>query len=380
VKSICFVVATPFTANAFLLEHIKQFSLTYKVTLCLNLKLYPLSAGFDLKKIQAINIPIERKINLFKDLRALFFLFILFKKERFDVVHTISPKAGLLGMIAGYLSKTQNCFHTFTGQVWVNLSGSSKLFFKVIDRFICKLATQVFADSQSQIDFLLAEGICRKSEICLLGHGSIAGVNLSRFKPDGEARKSFRDSLSAVEDDLIFLFVGRVCRDKGVFDLLAAFNKIAINSEKGLYLWMVGPDEEGIGPELKAMFPKLKNKVVWIGPSFEPEKYMAAADVLVLPSYREGFGSVIIEAAACKIPAIAYATEGTIDAIEDRRTGLLVKKFDVEDLVLNMNLLIANAHLRLTLGMNAYERAVKSFSSVVVTAAWLVFYQKVLAK
>ena len=339
-----------------------------------------MSPGFDLKKIQVIDIPIERKVHFFKDLAALFSLFSLFNKERFDVIHTVSPKAGLLGMLAGYLSQTKNRFHTFTGQVWANSGGLSKTFFKAIDRLICRLATKVFADSQSQIDFLIAEGVCNKSEITVLGNGSISGVNLLRFKPDSAARKNCRDSLAASENDIVFLFVGRVCRDKGIFDLLAAFDKMSSHFEKNIYLWIVGPDEGDIGPGLKEMYPDLKSHVKWIGASFEPEKYMAAADIFVLPSYREGFGSVVIEAAACKIPAIAYVTEGITDAIEDQQTGLFVRKYDVEDLASNMNLLAVNADLRQMLGKNAYERVLRSFSSDAVTAEWLTFYQKVLLK
>jgi glycosyltransferase involved in cell wall biosynthesis len=377
-KSICFVVTTPFTANAFLLEHIKKLSLIYKVTLCLNLKLYPLSPNFDLKKIQIIDVPIERKINLLKDCRALLVLLSIFKKERFDVVHTVSPKAGLLGIMAGYLSQIKNRFHTFTGQVWVNLSNPSKAFFKAMDRLICKMATQVFADSQSQIDFLVTEGICKKSEISLLGCGSISGVNLARFKPDAIKRSSYRKALSAQDGDIIFLFVGRVCRDKGIFDLFAAFNEIYTNFGKKVYLWVVGPDEGAVVPELEVMYSELANQVKWIGPSFEPESYMAAADILVLPSYREGFGSVVIEAAACSIPAITYVTEGITDAIENNRTGLLARKYDIKDLVLKMDLLVANVDLRIQLGENAYERAITLFSSDAITAEWLTFYKKLL--
>ena len=150
--------------------------------------------------------------------------------------------------------------------------------------------------------------------------------------------------------------------------------------EKSIYLWIVGPDEGDVGSGLEEMYPKLQNQVKWIGPSFEPEQYMAAADIFVLPSYREGFGSVVIEAAACKIPAIAYVTEGITDAIDDHQTGLLVSKYDIEDLVSNMNLLAVNADLRQMLGKNAYERVLRYFSSDTVTAEWLTFYQKVLLK
>lgn len=363
-----------------MLEHIKQLSLIYKVTLCLNLKLYPLSPDFDLKKIQIIDVPIERKVHFFKDLRALVFLFSIFWKARFDVVHTVSPKAGLLGMMAGYLAQTKYRFHTFTGQVWVNLGGPSKSFFKVMDRLICKMATQVFADSQSQIDFLVSEGICKNSEISLLGYGSISGVNLLRFMPNAIRRDGYRNSLLAGPNDVVFLFVGRVCRDKGIFDLLAAFKQISSNVDKSIWLWVVGPDEGGVEPELKVMYAELHNQIRWIGPCFEPENYMAAADVLVLPSYREGFGTVVIEAAACGIPAIAYKTEGITDAIENHVTGLLAKKYDINDLAYKMKELAINTYLRVSLGEGAYVRATKLFSSKAVTTSWLIFYKKILSK
>ncbi len=363
-----------------MLEHIKQLSLIYKVTLCLNLKLYPLSPDFDLKKIQIIDAPIERKINFFKDIRALVFLFTIFRKARFDVVHTVSPKAGLLGMMAGYLSQTQYRFHTFTGQVWVNFSGTSKSFFKAIDRLTCKMAIQVFADSQSQIDFLVSEGICKNTEISLLGYGSISGVNLLRFMPNQIRSDLYRNSLLAAPNDVVFLFVGRVCRDKGIFDLLAAFKKISSNMDKKIWLWIVGPDEGGVESRLKVMYSELHDQIKWIGPCFEPENYMAAADVLVLPSYREGFGTVVIEAAACRIPAIAYETEGITDAIENQRTGLLARKYDINDLALKMKELAINSNLRLNLAEYAHERTIRFFSSKAVTTAWLNFYKKILSQ
>lgn len=349
------------------------------MTLCLNLKLYTLSPDFDLKIIQIIDVPIERKVHFFKDLRTLILLISIFRKARFDVVHTVSPKAGLLGMMAGFFSQTQYRFHTFTGQVWANFGGPSKLFFKAMDHLICKMATQVFADSQSQIDFLVSEGICKNSEISLLGYGSISGVNLLRFIPNAIKRDGYRNLLLAGSNDIVFLFVGRVCRDKGIFDLMEAFKQLSSNVDKNIWLWIVGPDEGGVEPELKTMYPELQNQIKWIGPCFEPENYMAAADVLVLPSYREGFGTVVIEAAACRIPAIAYKTEGIIDAIENNVTGLLARKYDINNLALKMKELVINADLRMRLGKSAYERAIKLFSSDAVTTAWLIFYKKILS-
>jgi glycosyltransferase involved in cell wall biosynthesis len=378
VKSICFVVATPFTANAFLLEHVKQLSLLYKVTLCLNLSLYPLSEDFDLKKVRVINIAIQRRIHPIKDIVTLFALFNVFRKEKFDAIHTVSPKAGLLGMLAAFFSGTKNRIHTFTGQIWATSNGLSKYFYKSIDRIICWLSTNAFADSQSQIDFLISEGVCKKNMIQMLGSGSISGVNLERFIPDDEVRREYRNLMGAHQNDIIFLFVGRICRDKGINDLLAAYEKIQNQVKERNYLWIVGPDEENITSLLRNRYPKLQNQITWCGPTNAPEKYMAAADILVLPSYREGFGNVVIEAAACKIPTIAYKTEGIVDAIEDKQTGLLANKYDIENLSSLMELLATNTNLRKNLGHNAYERVITMFSSKVVTAAWISFYQKIL--
>lgn len=378
-KSICFIVATPFTANAFLLDHLKQLSLLYKVTLCLNLKLYPLSPGFDLNKIQIIDIPIERKVHPLKDLKTLFFLYFLFRRIHFDVVHTISPKAGLLGMLAASLGLIEHRFHTFTGQVWANSKGIQRSFYKLIDRLICRLATSVFADSQSQINFLVEEGICQRKQITMLGAGSISGVNIDRFRPDRDTRIAYRKSLCASEKDIVFLFVGRLCRDKGVYDLLAAFDECSADLKGRKFLWLVGPDEEGLGAALRAIYPHLENQIKWIGPTLKPEIYMAAADILVLPSFREGFGSVVIEAAACKVPAIAYKTEGIVDAINDHQTGLLAKKYDVNDLASLMKLLSSDEGLRQTLSVNAFVRARTCFSSRIVTEHWVNFYKKVLS-
>ena len=379
-KSICFVVSSPFTANAFLLEHIKQLSKFFTITLCLNLQLYPLSCDFDVEKIRIVNIPLERKIHLLKDAEALFRLFMLFRTEQFDVVHTVSPKAGLLGMLAAFIAQIKNRFHTFTGQVWANAKGVPRKFYKLIDKLICHLATEVFADSQSQINYLVAQGICKTETISMLGVGSISGVNLGRFKPDFKVRSKYRKLMGAVEKDIVFLFVGRLCADKGVNDLLLAFKKNYPHFKKRGFLWLVGPDEAGMEALLKPVFPELQKQVKWIGPSFEPEKYMAAADILVLPSYREGFGNVVIEAAACKIPSIAYQIDGIVDAISDGCTGLLVPKYDINSLSDQMYLLAIDSELRQTLGNNAHERASMYFSSQIVTANWLSFYKKLLIR
>lgn len=374
IKSICIIVSSPFTVNGFLINHLTELSKIYAVTLCVNLSAYELSPILNVSSINIVNIPIERKISIFSDINTLRLLFNLFRRNQFSSIHSITPKAGLLALVAAYFAKIQNRFHTFTGQIWVKRSGISRGFFRRIDWLISKLATSVFADSASQIDFLVHEGICEASKIALLGPGSISGVDLQRFHPNKLKRDELRQEFSVCEDSCVFLFVGRLCQDKGIFDLLEAYAKLAAEHSK-TSLWIVGPDEEGIVHKLRHSSFPLINSVRWIGQTFTPESYMAAADILLLPSYREGFGSVIIEAAACGLPAIAYRIDGVVDAIVDGETGVLVDLGNVEGLHHQMQYLMLDHKARSVMGDLARVRARNEFSSAVVTQAWLNFYQ-----
>lgn len=374
-KKICFVVTTPFTANAFLIDHFAELSKQYQLTLCANLDLYDLSPKFKKFELQIMHVPLERKVSFYKDLKAWWILFRIFSSHQFDSIHSITPKAGLLSMSSAFIARVPVRIHTFTGQVWINRSGFSRFFFKFFDWLIVKFATLIFADSASQIRLLIKEKICSQSEINLLGFGSISGVSLNRFKPSQDLRRSIRESFNVKEEECVFLFVGRLCRDKGIFDLVSAFVKLA-SFHKGAALWIVGPDEEEIQKRITEKIGDSILNIKWVGSTFNPESYMAAADVLVLPSYREGFGSVIIEAAACGLPAIAYRINGVIDAIEDRVTGYLVKVADVNELTQSMKLFFLDQQLRLALGNAAKTRAYERYSSDIVTRAWLYFYNE----
>lgn len=370
------MVTTPFTANAFLVEHLKALSLRYQVSLCLNQSLYPLLPDFENSGVRIIHVPIERKFSPLSDLKALRSLLSIFTKEQFISVHTLTPKAGLLGMLSACLCSVPNRLHTFTGQVWVNENGFKRWFYKNIDRAIIFFSTQVFCDSSSQSQFLQDEKIVKKNSISVIGGASISGVNLSRFNPQADQKFDIHFSMLDSQEHFNFLFVGRIARDKGIFDLIEAFIGISQENPRAR-LWIVGPDEEGLRAQIKYKFPKL-NGVLWMGSSTTPEVLMAKADVLVLPSYREGFGTVIIEAAACKTPAIAYRIVGVIDAIEDGYSGILVNKGDSKALELAMKSMMLNPDLVLQMGEHAYQRAMVSFCSKNITDSWLNLYESIV--
>jgi glycosyltransferase involved in cell wall biosynthesis len=374
--SLVFVATTPFAVNAFLRSHLLALAEIHEVTLCVNTTVYPLVEEVA-RAVHVRNIDIARKIAPWQDLRALFQLLRCFREIRPVTVHSLTPKAGLLAMLAGWLARVPWRFHTFTGQVWATRTGFGRFLLKGIDRLIALCASQVFADSASQCRFLEDEGVVRRGAISVLGQGSVAGVDLARFRPDPMARATLRAETGIADTDPVFLFVGRLVRDKGVFDVVAAFAALSARHQRW-ELWMVGPDEEMLQAVLRAEGERLGARIRWFGATPAPERYMAAADVFVLPSYREGFGSVIIEAAACGIPSIAYRIDGVIDAIVDGRTGLLVDKGHVQGLSDAMNRLGAKSSSRKTLGEAAHLRAASEFSSASVTTAWLDFYSSVV--
>lgn len=372
-KSVCFVVTTPFAVNAFLLGHLKALAQRYRVSLCVNAGDYPLSNAID-PRVRILNIGIRRKFSPLSDLWVLWRLIALFRRERFDSVHSMTPKGGLLGMLAAKAVGIPRRFHTFTGQIWANRSGLTRTLFKWVDCVIAWAATHVLADSASQCKFLEVEGIALKKGVAVLGQGSVCGVDAARFCPDPATRRNTRKELAVSDEACVMLFVGRIARDKGVFDLVRAFVQLSLRHPSAA-LWVVGPDEEGLSTELRTLAISCADRIRWTGPSFEPEKYMASADFLVLPSYREGFGMVIIEAAACGIPSVAYRIDGVSDAVREGETGVLVTKGDTDELRVAMESLLADSNVRCRLGERAAMRVRSDFSDVAVTTAWMEFYK-----
>ena len=375
---LVFVATTPYAVNAFLRVHLITLAESHEVTLCVNTFAYPL--GEEIAKVVTVHhIDIVRKISFWKDLCALMQLIRCFLAIQPATVHSMTPKAGLLAMLAAKLVGIRWRFHTFTGQVWANSVGHSRYILKMIDKLIVLCASQIFTDSESQCRFLEKEHVVRSGGATVLGHGSVAGVDLLRFRPDESSRLTFRREISVSITDIVFLFVGRLVRDKGVFDLVDAFGLVSIDFPSW-ELWMVGPNEDGLQAELEMRGRQIGARIRWFGSTTSPELYMASADVLVLPSYREGFGSVVIEAAASGIPSIAYRVNGVIDAIEDKLTGLLVDKGDISGLAQVMKRLGVEKELRKDLGEASLKRAEKDFSSLAVNAAWMDFYSEVLRK
>jgi len=376
-RRICIVVSDFMTVQAFLQDQIRALSEAYEITVVANTDdrdaLHRLGLNAEL-----VSVSIPRAVHFWRDARGLLSLYFLCRKRKFDLIHSITPKAGLLSMAAGRLDGVPTRVHTFTGQVWATASGLTRRLLKLADQLTAFCATQVLADSTSQLKFLIDEDVVGVSKCRVLENGSISGVDVSRFRPDAAARRRVRDEASIQEDALVFLFVGRLNKDKGVLDLAEAFEHVAARTGNA-YLFCVGPDEDTMEARIRSICSSCGERLRFVGPTCFPEQYMAAADVICLPSYREGFGSVVIEAAATGIPAIASRIYGLIDAVQDGVTGCLHQPGNWQELADAMGSLAANHALREQLGQKARERAIKDFAVQRLTEALLAFYSEQLA-
>ena len=371
---VIFLATTPFAINSFLANHLFQLAKDYRIILCTNLEVYALMPKIS-DTVEVHHVPFARKISLFSDIKSLLVLLFLMFKTKPMVVHSITPKAGLLGMLAAFILRVPFRWHTFTGQIWANKRGLSRIFLKSFDELIVILSSKVLADSSSQCTFLFQEKVVRPGGITVLGKGSIAGVNLDRFK-SSHTKKARQRSLQNTKSHVcVFLFIGRLTEDKGVFNLMEAFKLLALEIQN-IELWVVGPDDQGLLKSLQEMGKGCKEPIYWFDATSTPEDFIVGADVLLLPSYREGFGSVIIEAAACGVPAIAYNIYGVIDAVTDGKNGVLIEKGQLGAFKEAMKSLALDSELRLRLGVEARKYAINNFSDREVTRAWVDFYRK----
>jgi len=344
----------------------------YSITLITNLKEQGDLLDWVPDNVEIIDVPICREINLTSDLKVLFLLMRFFYKSNFSLVHSVSPKAGLLAMLASFMTKVPVRLHTFTGQVWATKHGIGRKLLRWLDRLINALATIVLIDSHSQQDFLIENKVVKKTSSIVLGEGSISGVDLDRFRADPIAREQVRLDLATPDNFIVFLFLGRIKKEKGILELAEAFSRVN-KKYKNTALWIVGPDEDSLRPKLEKI-----TGIRLIPFTNSPEKYMTASDVLCLPSHREGFGSVIIEAGACGIPSIGSNIYGLNDAIVDGETGILISLKSVNELESAMGLLVNDRKLRQKMGKAACERSARKFSQDILMEQLVDLYKDLL--
>ncbi len=299
-------------------------------------------------------VPMSRKITPLRDIYSLWALFNRFKKEKFDIIQYSSPKAALLGSICGYLLDIPVRIYLMWGIYYTGQTGWRRKFLKLCEKTICFFSTQVLPDSRGNLDFALEQGLCPGEKLSVVGNGSANGVDLERFDPSsvGSRRNKIRGILGIPRDAFVAGFVGRLTKEKGINELVEAFYALK-QRYPGIYLLLVGPKENKgseFDPRVSRILAEEKG-IVLAGFQDRPEDFMAAMDVFVLPSYREGFGIVNIEASAMELPVVSTDIPGPRDSVLDRKTGMLIPVRSASSVEKAIEILLNNPIMRRDMGV-----------------------------
>ena len=320
--------------------------------------------------VRTIGVGMERRMNLWKDVVSLIKLTRILKKEKPDMVHSMTPKAGLLCMMAAKMAGVPIRVHTFTGLVWPTAAGLSRKILMMTDKMTCWCATHVVPEGEG-VKQDLQRHITAKP-MAVLGYGNVRGINLDEWK-----RREGR----ADGQMLTFVFVGRIVRDKGVNELVAAFvklNQMCPNTR----LLLVGSYEERLDPVL----PETKRlidtcaSIEAVGAQKDVRPFYEQSDVLVFPSYREGFPNVVIEAGAMELPSIVTDINGSREIIEDGKNGLIVPVRDEQALFEAMKWMAEHDEERNAMAAQARPMVASRYEQNYVRRCLKNYYRKIFAE
>lgn len=294
------------------------------------------SPGSDLKAIEeregvrTYAVKMYRYITPFRDLKSLWSLIKVFRKERPRMVHSITPKAGLLAMMAAWIARVPVRVHTFTGLVFPYSSGLRRMILMTTDRLTCLFATHIIPEGEGIKADLQRFRITRKP-LNVLGHGNVRGIDLNYYDPEDPTVKEKAAALKS-EGTFTYIFIGRMVGDKGVNELVAAFRKLNAGYPDTRLL-LVGWEAD-MDPLERTTEEEIRRNdaITYAGYQEDVRPWLLASDVLVLPSYREGFPNVVIEAGAMGLPSIVTDVNGSNEIVVEGRNGMIVPPRNTEEL------------------------------------------------
>ena len=376
-KKIVRASTIPLSLNIFCRDTLREMSKLYDVV-ALSSPGELLDEVEQREGVRAIRVDMERRISPIKDLVSLFKIIKVFRKEKPYIVHSMTPKAGLLCMMAAWLTRVPLRIHTFTGLVFPSTTGIKRQILMFTDRITCLCATHVLPEGEGVKNDLQDNHITKKP-MQVLGYGNVRGVDMNYYsrRPDVMelANKMRHENLTT------FLFVGRIGKDKGLEELCKAFD-LLWKERKNIRLWIVGMDDSQADPITLDTRNLMENheRIEAVGMKRDTEllAYYAAADCFVLPSYREGFPNTVLEAGAFDLPSIVTDINGSREIIIEGENGIIIPTHDTNALYKAMRAMVDNPQQRKAMASKARDLVSTRFEQGYVRQCLFDFYDKII--
>ncbi len=327
--------------------------------------------------VPTIGVPMERHISLTKDIVSLWRLIKVFRKEKPFMVHSMTPKAGLLCMMAAWFTGVPRRVHTFTGLVWPTATGLSRKILMYTDWLTCVFATHVISEGQGVMNDLQQH--ITKKPMKVLGYGNVRGVDMTHWSRTKEVMQ--KANALKKKGIFTFVFVGRLVGDKGINELVGAFCKLYAKNQN-LRLLLIGPTEDSLDPLQAVTWDKINAtpSIEAIGPVWNDSilSYYAASDCFVLPSYREGFPNTVLEAGAMELPSIVTDINGSREIIEDGKNGIIIPSKDMDALYKAMEQISTDKEICSQMARNARPMIESRFEQSFVRQCLFDFYDEII--
>jgi glycosyltransferase involved in cell wall biosynthesis len=329
--------------------------------------------------ISTFHLELTRKITPIKDVIAVLKLYTYLKKEKPQIVHTHTPKAGIVGMLASYLAKVPNRLHTVAGLPLLESKGVKRKVLNFVEKLTYACATKVYPNSFGLKSIIIEAQFCKVSKLKVLANGSSNGIDTSCFNPENfskEQNKILRKELALAEEDVVFIFVGRLVGDKGINELVAAFDTLTKHFQN-IKLLLVGAFESDLDPLNNQTLKMIDDNSAILSAGFQQDvrSYFAIADALVFPSYREGFPNVVLQAGAMGLPSIVSDINGCNEIIKDEENGLIISVKDSEAIYKAMKRVLEDLALKNKLQNNARNMITELYEQKIVWNALLKEYK-----
>ncbi len=330
--------------------------------------------------IRVAVLEMTRTISPINDLKSLWNFYKLCKRERPTIVHSHTPKAGIVGMLGAKLAGVPVRLHTVAGMPLMEARGIKRKLLDVVEKLTYRCATKVYPNSRGLYDFILAHGYTSKEKLEVIANGSSNGIDTQYFDSvlfSEVQKQELKQSLLLQPNDFVYIFVGRLVGDKGINELISAFSQLETPNSK---LLLVGPFETELDPLQPETLKVIKThpNIISVGFQSDVRPYFAVSDCLVFPSYREGFPNVVMQAGAMGLPSIVTDINGCNEIIVEGENGTIIPVKNVATLVDAMQKMIYDTSYYHHLRQNARPMIQSRYEQRVVWEALLEEYRRLL--